>query len=202
MKLGPFGSSSDVALDDTAKHLLNSLWWMALVKGLAAVAFGIVAVFWPALTLVVLVYLFSAYILVSGITNIFWGVSSARRGSMWLLIVILGILEVGVGVYAVQHPLISFAALILLIGFSFIFRGIIELVLAFMEIPIDRANRALLTIGGVLAILAGIIVLVQPISGGVAFVWALGVYGIITGAILIARAASAKTMLERELTLA
>ncbi len=39
---------------------------------------------------------------------------------------------------------------------------------------------------GLFAGLAGIVMLFQPVSGGVAFVWILGLYALITGPLLIA----------------
>jgi uncharacterized membrane protein HdeD (DUF308 family) len=173
------------------------LWWTVLVKGLAALVFGLTAVFWPGLTLAVLVYLFSAYILVSGVLNIVLGVFSAGRSSMWLLGLIIGILELAVGIYAVRNPSISLAAFVLLIGFSFTFRGLLQVVAAFMEPAPDGASKALLVIAGILSVVAGIFIVMQPATGSLAFVWALGVYLLLVGAMDVARAAAAKTVLDQ-----
>ncbi|WP_345388835.1 DUF308 domain-containing protein [Nonomuraea salmonea] len=42
-------------------------WWLLLVRGIAAVIFGILALIWPGLTLLALVIFFGAYALVSGL---------------------------------------------------------------------------------------------------------------------------------------
>src|SRR6516164_5455246 len=36
-------------------------WWLLLLRGLAAIAFGVIAFLWPAITLVALTYLFGIY---------------------------------------------------------------------------------------------------------------------------------------------
>ena len=41
-------------------------WWALVLGGVATIIFGVAAVFWPGITLLVLLYLFSAYALVSG----------------------------------------------------------------------------------------------------------------------------------------
>ncbi len=178
------------------RQIVSMLWWVLLVKGLAALVFGLAAVFWTGMTLVALVYLFSAYIIVSGILGIILGVFSAGRSGMWLLGLIVGILELGVGIYAVRNPQITLGVFVLLIGFTFIFRGILQIVAAFMEAAPDGAGRALLVISGVLSAIAGILIVMQPVAGGLAFVWALGVYLLVVGSMDIARAAAAKTMLD------
>jgi uncharacterized membrane protein HdeD (DUF308 family) len=47
-----------------------------------------------------------------------------------------------------------------------------------------------------LAIVAGIILVREPVSGGVAFVWVLGLYALIVGPMLIALAFDAKRAAE------
>jgi uncharacterized membrane protein HdeD (DUF308 family) len=170
----------------------SNLWWGLMVRGIVTLLFGVAAVFWPGLTLVTLVYIFSAYILVMGVFELISGVTDAGgRNSMWFLSLILGVIGIGVGIYLLRHPQVSFATLILLLGFTFIARGIIEVVQGFARGRM-AGNRFLLLVGGALAFILGVIILMQPVSGGVAFVWVLGVYALITGPVLIALSLSEK----------
>jgi uncharacterized membrane protein HdeD (DUF308 family) len=186
-------------MDRDAKQVVGVLWWTLLIKGLIALAFGIAAVFWPGPTLIALLYLFSAYIIVTGIMNIILGIFGHRVVmNMWLAVLLLGILEIAVGVYVIRNPGISLGVLILIIGFTFLLRGIWEVVAAFMASTPDRANKTLLILSGVLSILVGIYIVMQPAAGGLAFVWALGVYAIVVGSMDIARSISAKHLLMAE----
>jgi hypothetical protein len=54
-------------------------------------------------------------------------------------------------------------------------------------------------VGGALALIAGFFVLQYPVSSGLAFVWILGAWGIIAGAIEIARALSIPSRAEQAL---
>lgn len=182
---------------DTQDELyLSNYWWVLTIRGIAAILFGLAAVFWPGLTLVTLVYLFSAFILVYGIVDIIHGLTSiGRQGLGWIASLLLGFLEVGIGVYLLRHINVSFATFILLIGLMLLARGVLEVVMAFTDAD-SASSRTLLIIGGVITALAGIVVLRQPVSAGVAFVWILGVFALITGPMLIAMSIDAKHQLD------
>ncbi len=170
-------------------------WWGLTIRGIAAILFGVAAVFWPGITLVTLVYLLSAYVLVVGVVNIVQGVMSIGKGGTWILTLLLGLLELGVGVYFVRHPAVSFATFVLVAGFLFIAWGVLEVVAALAE-PASATGRTLMIISGVAAFLVGVVLLFQPESGGVAFVWFLGLYALISGPLLIAMSLDVKRALE------
>jgi uncharacterized membrane protein HdeD (DUF308 family) len=159
---------------------VKELWWVGVVEAFLALFFGISAVFWPGLTLAALVYLFSAFVIVLGVTQLIAGLMSIKRRDSWWVTALLGALGLGVGVYLVRHPGISFTAFILIIGLLLIARGLLDLARVFT----DRAgseNKALSAIIGVAGVVAGILILLQPAAGGVAFVWILGLYALILG---------------------
>jgi uncharacterized membrane protein HdeD (DUF308 family) len=90
---------------------------------------------------------------------------------------------------------VTFTTLILLIGFMLIIRGVFEGVAAFSDNH-SSTNRLLMIFASIIAIVAGIILLFQPASGGVAFVWILGLYALITGPLLIALSLDLKKLAE------
>ncbi len=162
-----------------------------MAEGVVALLFGIAAVFWPGLTLLILVYLFSAFVLAWGISSIVHGILSIRYRSTWWLTLLFGIVATGVGVYLVRHTTVSFKTLIILIGFTLIIRGIFDLV----SVVIEKANattRVLWGILGLAGIIVGIVILNQPVAGGVAFVWVLGLYALVAGPLMIAMSIDAR----------
>lgn len=166
----------------------SEFWWMGVLGGILTMLFGIAALFWPGLTLVTFVYLFSAYMLVWGVVSVVKGLVDLTSGvAMWWLSLIFGFIGIGVGVYLVRHPLASFATLVLLIGFTFIIRGVIDVVSGFSAGQ-SSTGRMLSFIAGGLGILAGVFMLTQPAEAGVAFVWILGLYSLLVGPLLIAMA--------------
>lgn len=173
---------------------LKDMWGAIVFRGFIAILFGIAAVFWPGITLVTLVYLFSAYVIVTGLMNMIVGLTNwGGGGTFWsrILLTALGVLELGVGVYLLRHPLVSFGTLILLISLVLIVRALFEI---FAGIFSDAAGsyKTILVISGILTGLAGVVLLFQPAEAGVAFVWILGLYALITGPMLIALGFEAK----------
>ena len=165
-------------------------WWALVLGGVATIIFGVAAVFWPGITLLVLLYLFGAYVLVSGVVDVSAGIGTLGRADSWFLPVVLGAFELGVGVYLLRHTAVKFSTFIVLIGFVLIARGVIEAVNAYFNAGVAARARALSYVSGLGALAAGITILFAKQSGGVSFVWILGLYGIVIGTLQISELAS------------
>lgn len=178
---------------------LRHMWGTLALRGVVSVIFGIAAVFWPGLTLKTLVYLFGAFILVSGLLNMVSGLANLNQedGSFWmrLLGVVLGFAELAVGVYLLRHPTVTFTTLILIIGLTLIVLGVLELFAGIFNAG-SATYKTVMLFGGLIGVLAGILLLFQPVASGVAFVWILGLYALISGPLLIAMALDAKRAAE------
>ena len=48
-------------------HALAHNWWLILLKGICAIAFGVLALTWPGVTIFTLVLLYGVYALLDGI---------------------------------------------------------------------------------------------------------------------------------------
>lgn len=164
---------------------LSDLWWLILLRGFFLILFGLAAIAWPGMTLATLALIFALYIIVAGVINIVTGVLSGEALRYWFLILLLGVIEIGVGVYTLRSPGVTLGALVLLIGGMFTVRGVLQVIAGFDEAYSDSYKR-LHIIAGVLAIIAGIITLRYPASAGLIFTWVLGVYALVAGAIWIA----------------
>jgi uncharacterized membrane protein HdeD (DUF308 family) len=197
MNLAPRANIKEKKLMSEAKDLVRRNVSALVVSGIISIIFGVAAVFWPHLTLLTLLYLFGAYVLIAGIVRIVMAFASISDGGWWFLNALLGLFELGVGVYLLRHVNVAFATFILLIGFVLIARGIIGIVDALFDRAGGDTSRTLTFIVGALALVVGIVVLFQPVSSGIAFVWIIGVYALIAGAIELSVASELNKSLKK-----
>jgi uncharacterized membrane protein HdeD (DUF308 family) len=159
-------------------------WWLFALRGAAAIAFGVLALVWPGVTVTVLVFLFGVYALVDGIGSLVaaWRHrgDSVHRGHH----LGEGLLALLIGVIALVWPGITALALIVLIALWALTTGIVEISLA-VRLRRVITNEWWLAVSGVLSILVGIILLVRPGAGALAIAIVIGIYAILFGVVLI-----------------
>src|SRR5262249_60964663 len=90
---------------------LARYWWALVLRGIAAVIFGVLAFVFPAMTLAVLIVLFGAYAIVDGVFNLVAAVSG-RTGQPWWHLVLEGIVSIAAGVIAFAWPGSTLLALV------------------------------------------------------------------------------------------
>lgn len=175
----------------SAQDNVRKNWWMFLIRGIVATLFGLITIINPTTTAVFIVLTFGLFLLVSGITEVIYSISSLSQNKFWPVHLILGVIEAGFGVYLVQRPELTALVLVTFIALSLMFRGVLEIAAAF-EPNLDGGLRVLNIVVGVLTILGGIIIWRYPVAGGFAYVWVLGLFALISGPIWIAYAIRAR----------
>lgn len=162
-------------------HLLAKNWWALLIRGLVAIAFGILTFMWPGLTLIYLVYLFGFYALFDGIFNL---VASFRTpGEHWAFI-LEGILGIVAAFLTFFWPGITAIVLLYVIAFWAILTGIFEIVGGVRLRHVIR-NEFWLILMGILSILFGAFILIAPGAGALAIVIWIGAYALVFGVMMV-----------------
>jgi uncharacterized membrane protein HdeD (DUF308 family) len=161
----------------------NPSAWMLMLRGAIAIAFGVLAVLWPGLTLLVLVGLFAAYALLGGIVSIAAAFRIRPAERKWWLPLLLGVISVAAGIYAVLAPSVTALVLVLLMAANAILTGVLDIAMA---VRLRRVLRGhwLLLLGGAVSILFGVLVVAAPGAGALALVWLISFYAILTGVLL------------------
>jgi uncharacterized membrane protein HdeD (DUF308 family) len=165
-----------------ALPMLAGTWWALLLRGMAAVLFGLAALFWPGLTLFVFIVFFGAYALVDGILAIVAGIRGSE-GSRWLLLA-EGVLGVLAGLVAFFWPGMTALVLLFVISAWAIFTGLLKVVMA-IAFRRKIENEWLMGLSGVLSVLFGVVLGVLPGVGLLSLVWLVGIFALIFGLALI-----------------
>jgi uncharacterized membrane protein HdeD (DUF308 family) len=167
--------------------LLERSWWMLAIRGAAALLFGILAIAWPGITLIVLVAFFAAYAFITAAAYIGAGLKARGAEKSWWLLVLLGLVAVAAGGIAIFYPLVTALVLVLLMGANALVTGILDIVIA-IRLRKEISNEWLLILSGVISIVFGILVFLFPGAGALALVWLVSFYAVLTGVLLLALA--------------
>jgi uncharacterized membrane protein HdeD (DUF308 family) len=163
-------------------------WWVFVLRGIAAIAFGVATWLFPGMALLTLVLLFGAYALVDGVSAIVAALRARRKNAgerpRWLL-VIYGVVSIGAGLIAFFSPGITALALLILIAARAIVIGALEIAAA-IQLRKAIRNEWLLALGGVLSIVFGVLLFLFPGPGALGLVLWIGAYAVVFGGLLIA----------------
>jgi uncharacterized membrane protein HdeD (DUF308 family) len=102
-----------------------------VVTGLLSIATGIVIIVWPGPGLLAVAVLLGAWLIVMGTITIAGAFAARHVLPNWWLLLILGLLEVPLGVLALADPGATLAALITVAGIWAVAVGVMQIVLAF-----------------------------------------------------------------------
>lgn len=168
-------------------HVLARNWWALLIRGIAAVIFGILAFLWPGATLVVIGILFGAYAFVDGVFAIVGAVRAAQAHERWWPLVLEGIVGIAIAAITVYDVGITLFALYITIAAWAFITGILEIVAA-VQLRKTIASEWLLIVAGICSILFSILMFWRPFAAALAIVWIIAAYAVVFGIMMIALA--------------
>jgi uncharacterized membrane protein HdeD (DUF308 family) len=159
-------------------------WRTMIVRGIAGIVFGFLALVWPGTTLTALVLLFGAYALVDGVTSLATAFSKdpeARENRLPL--VLIGLAGIAAGLLTFAWPGITALALLFVIAaWSFVV-GVAEMAAA-LRLRRQIDNEWLLGLSGALSIVFAAVLVITPGAGALAVTWLIGWFALIDGAML------------------
>lgn len=166
---------------ETAGRFLTGL---TVVFGLLTLGLGIAMLVWPDATLVVAAVLIAIQVFAFGIIQIIRSFAEVNAPTAARTLTGLsGALAILLGFLVLRSPLQTLVIIALVIGAWWVFRGVLDIVAGASEV---RGHRAASIVLGLISVVAGAIVLLQPeLSLGV-FVIVVGVWMILYGIIVVA----------------
>jgi uncharacterized membrane protein HdeD (DUF308 family) len=117
-----------------------------VIAGLLSIAAGILIIVWPSPGLVAVAIVLGAWLIVTGTIEITAAFAARRLIPDWWLLLILGLLQIPLGVLALADPGATLAALITVAGIWAVAIGAMRIVLSFeiKRLP-DDVDKALTT---------------------------------------------------------
>jgi uncharacterized membrane protein HdeD (DUF308 family) len=174
-------------MDTIEKQLANIFsrnWSALLLRGLAAIIFGILGWLLPVISLRFLVCLFGTFVLIDGMLGVWIAIVGRKEYNDWRALLLWGLVGVGVGILTFAAPGITTLVLLLFIAVWAIATGVLEIVVA-IRLRRDIKGEWLLILGGFLSVVFGVLLMAQPGAGALALIWLIGAYALVFGILLV-----------------
>jgi uncharacterized membrane protein HdeD (DUF308 family) len=125
----------------------GTVWWTMIVLGVLAIAAGVIAFFWPGITLLALLAIIAASAIVRGVLEIAAAVALRKEIQGEWLLALSGVLSIIFGALIIYQPVAGLLAIAILIGAYMFAVGILAVVLSLRlrrlcHVPVGRPTSA------------------------------------------------------------
>ena len=179
-------------VNERLASILSRGWWLLLLRGLAAIAFGVLTWSQPGISLAVLVMFFGAYSLVDGVLGVWTAIAGREHHEHWWVFLLEGLLGVGVGILTFFAPGVTAIALLFYIAIWAIGTGVLEIVGA-IRLRKEIDGEWMLILAGLASVVFGVLLMAQPGADALALIWLIGSYAIVFGVLLVLLAFKARS---------
>jgi uncharacterized membrane protein HdeD (DUF308 family) len=171
-------------LKRTILETLKRHWWVPVLRGIAAIVFGVIAFAYPGLTIAVLVIFFGAWALVDGIFRVVGAIAGRSSDPEWGFHLIIGIIGIIIGVITFRAPQITALALLIYVAAWALMIGASEIAMA-IKLRKEIKGEWFLILMGLASIIFAVLLMWNPAPGALALIWLIGSYAIVFGVLAI-----------------
>lgn len=164
--------------------MLQRSWWALLLRGLAAIAFGLLTWLQPAASAAALLLVFGIYVLVDGVLGVYTAIRSRGASRYWWVVLLWGLTGVVVGVLTVLNPVVTAWVLTIYVGAWALITGLMQIIAA-VRLRKEIQGEWVLVLSGLVSVLFGGLVLAQPGAGMMAMLWLLATYAVVFGLLMV-----------------
>jgi uncharacterized membrane protein HdeD (DUF308 family) len=153
---------------------------MLLWRGISCILFGLIALFWPGISLSILLLVFGGYLLADGIINVVSSISHVKHDRDWWVHLLRGVFSIVLGAVTLFAPFVTAVVLIWYVATWLIVIGLFEIIAA-IRLRTKVKGEGWYIFSGILSILIGALFLINPVSSALSLVWILGIYSLVAG---------------------
>ena len=177
--------TSIAAMHDDLAGSLAKNWWLLLLRGLLAVAFGVLLFTRPSISVAILITFFGAYSLVDGVFSAYSAISQRSQHEHWVLMLVGGLSGIAIGLITFYSPGITAIVLLFYIAIWSIIIGISQIIMA-VKLRAEIKGEFWLGLAGLVSVLFGMYLIYNPGAGILSVIWVLAAYAVLFGFLMIA----------------
>jgi len=165
-------------------QLVAKNWWLFLLRGIAALVFGVLSFGWPGISLLTLILFFGAYALVDGCFALAAAIVGRGGAPIRWWLVLIGLLGIGIGVATFLSPGLTALTLLYLIAGWVTATGVLQIIGA-IELRKAIENEWWLILDGAISVLFGILLFLMPGAGALALIWLIALFAVAYGILMV-----------------
>ena len=178
------------------KQVASAIWWLVLLRGIAAVLLGILLFTNTAATLSVIIIFLGIYWVVDGISTLLASFIGREEHSNWGWGIFVGIISILAGLAVLSQPVLTAifttSFIVSFVGIMIIISGVWSIVTGFRLRK--TSGEWVMIIGGVLGLILGLLLVMNPLFSALVYVYIIAVFLIIGGFSLIVMAFQVKKL--------
>lgn len=191
------GENKMAAIENKSlKQVASGIWWLVLLRGIAAVLLGILLFTNTAATLTVVIIFLGIYWVVDGVFTLMTSFVGKNEHSNWGWGIFVGIISILAGLAVLSQPVLTamFTAsfIVSLVGIMIIISGVSSIVTGFRLRK--TSGEWTMIFGGVLTLILGLLLVMNPLFSALVYVYMVAVFSIIGGIVLITVAFRVKNL--------
>ena len=159
--------------------MFKSLSTSLIARGIAALAVGVIALAWPSVTVLALVYLFAIYAFTAAGLQAARAFGSRKAGPV-IGHLLLGLVDLAAGIIALAWPGPTALVLVLIVGVWAVVAGLAEIAAAFASGE-PAGTRAMFILAGLATAAFGVVLCARPGIGAVTLALLFGLFNLIAG---------------------
>ena len=171
----------------TGAMLIETLkrhWWVPVLRGVAAIIFGVIAFTHPVMAAATLVLFFGAWVLIDGVFRVVGAIGHRSSDPDWGWQLIIGVLGIMIGFLTFHAPGITALALVIYIAAWALMICATEIVVA-IKLRREIKGEWFLILMGLASIIFAVLLLWNPVAGAAALIWIIAWYALIMGVLEI-----------------
>jgi len=179
-------------LEKRLASIIHRSWWLFLLRGLAAIAFGVLTWLRPGISLAALILLFGAYSMADGILGVWTAIVGRHDHEYWWVLLLGGLVGIGIGTLTFLAPGVTALALLFYIAAWAIATGVLEIAAA-IRLRKEIAGEWWLALAGLASAVFGVLLMAQPGAGALTLLWLIASYAIVFGVLMVILAFKARS---------
>jgi uncharacterized membrane protein HdeD (DUF308 family) len=155
-----------------------------VIRGIAAIVFGVIAFTHPVMAIATLVLFFGAWVLIDGIFRVVGAIGHRASDPDWGWHIVIGIIGIIVGLLTFHAPQITALALVIYIAAWALMIGASEIAIA-VKLRREIKGEWFLILMGLASIVFAMLLLWNPVAGAAAVIWLIAWYAVIMGVLAV-----------------